>query len=232
MAVKLPQGEAPLEDLLLRISWKEDDRADAEKAFSQLYQRYNRYVRFICSKFNVNKYTDSDMQQTIFNNVFNMVFQKAEKLLDFQKGIDEKQKDLMFKCWLGKTARSFFNRILTERKRTKIIVDYATGETMIPQFIGYEEIMDKAESCETEEPFISNERAQLDLALMQMPEKNREITFAYLTMEDEHGTIPTDIRKSLAKAFGVLPDTLRKIKQRTIESLIKKLNPKRVNVLK
>ena len=205
---------------------------DAEKAFAELYQRYLVYLRFICSKFKVNKSTDTEMQKTILNNVFNMAFQQAEKLLDFKRGIDEKQKDLMFKCWLGKTAKRFFNRILTEREREKIIVDFEENTTQCPVFISYDEILEQAASIESDEPFVTKERAQLDLALALLPEKNRAITYTYLTLADEQGRIPPDIRNNLAKTFGVLPDSLRAIKRRTIEDLIKKLNPQRVNVLK
>lgn len=222
MAIKLPQGGTPLEDLLLRISWKDEDRLDADKAFTELYKRYNKYVRYICSKFNVNKYTDSEMQEALFNNVFNEVFCKAEKLLDFKKGIEEEEKDRMFRTWLAKSAQWFFNRILTENKREK---------ARCPEFISYDEILEQAERFETDEPFATTERAQLELALALLPEKNRAITFTYLTLEDEQGRIPSDIRNSLAKAYGVLPDSLPAIKRRTIKDLIKKLNPQRVNVL-
>ena len=77
---------------------------------------------------------------------------------------------------------------------------------------------------ETDDPFVSKERAQLELALALLPEKNRAITFTYLTLEDEQGRIPSDIRNSLAKTFGVLPDSLPSIKRRTIKDLINKID--------
>lgn len=196
---------------------------DAEKAFTILYKRYSRFVRYICSKFNVNKHTDCEMQEVIFNNVFNGVFCKAEKLLDFKKGIDEEEKDRMFRTWLAKSAQWYFSGILTENKREK---------ARCPEFISYDEILEQADNFETDDPFVSKERAQLELALALLPEKNRAITFTYLTLEDEQGRIPSDIRNSLAKTFGVLPDSLPSIKRRTIKDLINKLNPQRINVLK
>ncbi|MDY0104570.1 MAG: hypothetical protein RBS07_16680 [Lentimicrobium sp.] len=232
MDIKLPQGGTPLEDLLLRISWQVEDKHEAQKAFAELYNRYSRYVGYICSTCTVNKNTDFEMHKIMVNKVFIKVFLNAEKLLNFKKGSEEKEKDLMFKAWLGRAATWEFTSILRDKKKGEIIVDFSTGEKKPPVFVSYEEIMMQAESCEETEPFVSKERAQLDLAWAQMPEKNRDITLTYLQLEDERGRIPTDISKNLAKLHGVLPETLNKIKTRTIEGLIKKLNPERANVFK
>jgi hypothetical protein len=172
------------------------------------------------------------MHKVMVNNVFLNVFLNAEKLLNFKSGAEEADKDRMFRSWLGRAAAWEFTRILRDKKKGEIIVDFSTGETKPPVFVSYDEIMEQAENCKEAEPIASKERIQLDLVWAQLPEKNRDITKTYMQLGDERGRIPTDISKNLAKLHGVLPETLNKIKTRTIEGLIKKLNPERANVFK
>ncbi len=242
MAIDEHPGKTPLEDLFLLMSWKDQDRPEAEKAFTQLYQRYVRYLDYICSKFKLYyNSNDIEMQQSIRNDVFILAFEKAGILLDFKKGIGEKEKDLMFRAWLAQTAKWFFLGILRDHKKEKEQVEAANpymnveneedgSKSKLPRFVEYTDIPDGIAEDESESLFISAEHAQLELALAQLSEKEKDITLTYLNLEDKQGNIPPEIRKKLAQAYKVLPESLRKTKQRTLQKLSDRLNPKRVNV--
>lgn len=242
MAIDEHPGRTPLEDLFLLMSWKEQDEYAARKAFAELYQRYVRYLDYICSTFKLhNNSNDNEMRQTIRNNVLVIAYEKAGILLDFKKGSEEKEKDLMFRGWLGTTAWNLFLAILKQHKKEKereeesnpyndVEYEDENLRPKLPRFIEYSEIPDVIAEDEPETQFMSAERAQLELALNLLTEKEKDITLTYLNLEDKQGNIPTEIRNNLAQTYKVLPESLRKIKQRTMRKLIDRLNPKRVNV--
>jgi hypothetical protein len=230
-------GTQTLEDLLLIISYKNEDLPAAHKAFAELYFRYLKYLSFICSKFTLLRTEDeeSEMQKTICNDVFLTVFNHSESLLNFNKGVDEVTKDKMFRVWLGTTAKRFFFRIY-EKYSEEFIINKADDDenifkqsknspTRLPRFTSYSLIENSLAVAEPDVPFTSEERVRLDLAIDQLSDKERDITFTYLNLEDDHGNIPTHIREALACEYGMLPESVRKTKQRTVKKLKTNLNP-------
>ncbi len=206
-----------LEDLFLLMSWQADDRMEAEAAFSELYSRYLVYLSFICKTYKMfNDERDIEVQETIRDTVFNDAFSNAGKLLNFKKGVSDYQKDKMFKGWLGKTSKNEFLKIIKRKEKF---------DQQFPEFTSDFDTLEIPEYTEPTETFASNERKLLEFELNKLTEKERDITFTYLKLEDEQGNIDPDIREKLAKTYKILPDSLRQVKKRTVEKLINKLNP-------
>jgi DNA-directed RNA polymerase specialized sigma24 family protein len=228
-------GTQTLEDLLLIISYKNEDLPAARKAFSELHNRYSKYLYYICGKFTLSRASDAEMQESILNDVFVAVYENADNLLEYKRGIDENEKDLMFKAWLVKTAKSFFDKILKEYSEKFITIETTDEEnpfkqsennpTRLPRFISYSVIEESLAAGEPVVPFNSEERNRLDLAIDKLSAKERDITLTYLNLEDEHGHIPRYIREALAFEHGMLPESVRKTKQRTVKKLKSILNP-------
>lgn len=224
-----------LEELLLIISYKNEDLPAAHKAFAELYFRYLKYLKSICKSFTLSRESDAAMKESIINDAFIAVYENADHLLEYKKGIDESEKDLMFKSWLAKTAKSFFDKILKEYYEQFITNEAPDEENLfkqsesalkrLPRFISYSVIEDSLSVAEPAVPFTSEERVRLDLAIDQLTDKQRDITLTYLNLEDEHGHIPRYIREVMAQEHGMLAESLRKVKQRTIRDLKSKLNP-------
>ena len=95
----------------------------------------------------------------------------------------------------------------------------------MPEFVSDIDVLEIPVYTEPTETFVSAEMKLLEFELNKLTEKERDITFTYLKLEDEHGNIDPDIRDKLAKTYKILPDSLRQVKKRTVEKLINKLNP-------
>ena len=206
----------PLEDLFLLMSWQADNRMEAEAAFSEIYNRYFVYLNYICNTYRMfSDERDIEVQETIRNNVFHLVFKNAGKLLNYKNGVSEDEKDKMFKGWLGKTSKNEFFKILKRKEKSN---------QQVPEFVSDIDVLEIPVYTEPTETFVSAEMKLLEFEMNKLTEKERDITFTYLKLEDEHGNIDPDIRDKLAKAYKILPDSLRQVKKRTVEKLINKLN--------
>lgn len=206
----------PLEDLFLLMSWQADNRMEAEAAFSEIYSRYFRYLNFICKTYKMfSDERDVEVQETIRDNVFNLVFKNAGKLLNYKNGVSEHEKDRMFKGWLGKTSKNEFLKILKRKEKSN---------QQLPEFVCDIDALEIPVYTEPTETFVSAKMKLIEFELNKLSEKERDITLTYLKLEDDQGNIDPDIRDKLAKAYKILPDSLRQVKKRTVEKLINKLN--------
>lgn len=236
MHMKTNPSNQSLEDLLLIISWKEDDKQAADAAFSLLYKKYFKYLRYICAKFRLNGADNAEMQESILNDVFMTVYEKASQLLDFRNGCPEEEKDKMFRAWMGKTARHLFLKIADEYSRQFIDAEDSEADSLyeeggshssrIPRMVSLSEIENFDKTDEPETVIESKKLAEIKVALDQLDEREQEIILLYANFEDEdgHSNLPNYLRNSYAEKHQILPDSVRKTRQRALKKLKSKLN--------
>jgi DNA-directed RNA polymerase specialized sigma24 family protein len=176
------------------------------------------------------------MQESILNDVFMTVYEKAGQLLDFKNGCPEEEKDKMFRAWMGTTARNFFLKIADEYERQFIDVEEREADSLyelggshssrIPRMESLSEIENFGKTDEPETVIDSKKLAELKMALNQMDEGDRDIILLYANFEDEngHSNLPNYLRNSYAEKHQILPDSVRRKRQRALIKLKSKLN--------
>lgn len=111
-----------IEDLLLVMSYRNENEAEAEKAFSELYNSYSKFLyNIVFNAFEAIEIIDEDIINDIVNDTFMIVYRKP---LSF-KVLDNAEKDYSFIGWLSSIARRKFLRIIeiSNKSKFKIILE-------------------------------------------------------------------------------------------------------------
>ena len=191
-----------LADMFLAMSMKEVDRPTAEKAFNAFYYRYKDYLFSIVNKACISwKMYGEDLVKDVFQNTFLSVYQKAESfLLIDDLPIENQEKRL--KAWLGRIAQNEMFQLLRENSKEKI--DYL------------EDLSIFNESSEENEIIASENVLLVEKALSNLKERDRDILITYIQFEEGNKKLPRDEISRLSEYWEVLPDNMRKIKQRAL----------------
>ena len=117
-----------IEDLFLIISMKEDDREQAEKAFTEFHYRYAKYLNAIIksatSKFKSN-YDTEELTESVFQNTLLTIWEKADKFISIEE-VEQGKKEKRVKAWLGKIAQNEMYQLLRDYKVKNDKVIYNT----------------------------------------------------------------------------------------------------------
>ncbi|PIF05302.1 MAG: hypothetical protein CSA36_07570 [Draconibacterium sp.] len=204
-----PLTKEALADLFLSMAMKEDDSQGAEKAFAEFYNRYKNYLYTVvlnaCKAWTM--YGD-DLVQSVHQNTFLIVYEKAESFLQIEEVPFEQQEKRM-KSWLARIAQREMYKLLRELKEEKENMDYHDDITLF-------ESSDEEHKVQKSEDFLLVERA-----LNSLGEKSRNILVTYLMFEDGNKKLPSEEIQRLAEIWDVLPDSLRQIKKRALEKVKK-----------
>ena len=92
-----------LEDLLLNISFKEEERVLAEESFSKIYREYSQYLmNVIVSNLKGMRIYDEELAQAVLNNTFLTVYEKPLKF-SVPNGAES---DRCFKGWISRISKN------------------------------------------------------------------------------------------------------------------------------
>ena len=193
-----------LAELFLSMAMKEDNRSDAEKAFSVFYNRYKNYlytiVKNACKSWEM--YGD-ELIEAVFENTFLTVYTKAESFIVIEDIPFERQEKRM-KSWLGIIAKNEMLQLLRQFKVEKDKIEYTDDLT---SFLNIEEeIMPQATS----------EYILAEKALQTLSERDRNILVAYLMFEDGNKKLPSIEIQRLSEMWNIHPDNMRQIKKRSL----------------
>ncbi len=198
-----------LADLFLSMSLKEDNRQEAEKAFTIFYNLYKNYlytvVRKACESWPM---YGEELIQTVHENTFLKVYEKAEDFLIIEDIPFDRQEKRM-KSWISKIARNEMFKLLRELKEEKDNIEYHENLVLF-------ENPDEEIEAQKSEDFILAEKA-----LNSLSERDRHILVTYLMFEEDNKKLPSSEIKRLAEMWNVLPDNLRQIKKRSLEKVRK-----------
>lgn len=161
-------------ELLLYISWKEEDPQMASDALNEFYKRYYKYVyKKIKSRFKFNQEINNTDRTGYVSDVFLKVWKYASQFdpARFKSGsLDNK-----IKVWLGKIAENLANDYFEEQIENRTL--YVTFSN--------EDKSQKLVPIETNEKYIelplTFQEERLDQALKDLPERELDILFTYLS---------------------------------------------------
>jgi RNA polymerase sigma factor (sigma-70 family) len=186
------------------MAMKEDNRQDAEKAFSEFYNRYKNYLYTVARKAckSWEKYGE-DLVQSVHENTFLKVFERAESFLFIDDFPIERQEKRL-KSWLGSIAHREMFLLLRQFKEEKEKIEYHNDLSFLED--SEEDIIP-----EKSETFLLAEKA-----LNSLSERDRNILVTYLLFQVDNKNLPSNEIERLAEMWGVLPDNLRQIKKRSL----------------
>ncbi len=202
-----PLTNEALADLFLAMAMKEEDRQNAEKAFTEFYNQYKSFlftvIKKACKSWEM--YGD-ELIETVFENTFLTVFDKAETFLKLDDIPFERQEKRM-KAWLSQIAKNEMLQLLRQYRIDKDKVVFTDDLSFVEQM-----------EDETEE-IISDDILLAEKALQTLNERDRNILVTYLMYEDGNKKLPSSEIQKLADMWGVLPDNMRQIKKRSLAKL-------------
>lgn len=202
-----PLTNEALANLFLAMAMKEEDRQNAEKAFTEFYNRYKNFlftvIKKACKSWEM--YGD-ELIETVFENTFLTVFDKAETFLKLDDIPFERQEKRM-KAWLSQIAKNEMLQLLRQYRIDKDKIEFTDDLNFIERI-----------ENETEE-ITSDDILLAEKALKTLSERDRNILITYLIYEDGNKKLPSSEIQKLADMWGVLPDNMRQIKKRSLAKL-------------
>lgn len=202
-----PLTNEALANLFLAMAMKEEDRQNAEKAFTEFYNRYKNFlftvIKKACKSWEM--YGD-ELIETVFENTFLTVFDKAETFLKLDDIPFERQEKRM-KAWLSQIAKNEMLQLLKQYRIDKDKIEFTDDLNFIERI-----------ENETEE-ITSDDILLAEKALKTLSERDRNILITYLIYEDGNKKLPSSEIQKLADMWGVLPDNMRQIKKRSLAKL-------------
>lgn len=193
-----------LEELLLTISYKDDDEESSLDAFNTLYRGYSHILSTIV-KSNLKKMGifNGHLYEATINNVFIKVYENP-----FSFEIPQNAKnDNCFKAWLSVVASNEIKTLLKEyfSKEKSLEVDHE------PPFESQSINEELAESV--------NKKLMID-ALNTLSERDKAIMFTLYNYYEEGKNIPSAVLNDLCKLHNTTKLNIRKIKERSEKKII------------
>ena len=199
-----PLTNEALAELFLTMAMKEDNRLDAEKAFSVFHKCYKNYlytiVKNACQSW---KMYGEELTEAVFDNTLLTVYAKAESFMVIE-GIPFEHQEKRMKSWLGIIAKNEMLQLLRQFKVDKDKIEYTDDLT---SFLNIEE--------ETEHQATSD-YLLAEKALQTLSERDRNILTTYLMFEDGNRNLPSIEIQRLADMWNIHPDNMRQIKKRSL----------------
>ncbi len=191
------------EDLLVVISFREQNEVEAKEAFKVFYDRYYRFLFSLC--YNVCKNIEpngEDLAKDVFVNTMMAVY-KSSNTYDSSKS--------KITTWLSRIAKREMLDLLN------ILNEKRIGEK---QFIPLNKDLaisdkDTEESIEIETP----QKKALDEALQNLSDKERDVLLTYMMYQEGNKHLPDEVIKVLCDRYETSSINLRKIKQRALEKV-------------
>ncbi|NVO10731.1 MAG: sigma-70 family RNA polymerase sigma factor [Bacteroidales bacterium] len=202
-----PLTNEALAELFLSMAMKEDDRQNAEKAFTEFYNRYKSFLYTVIKKAckSWEMYGD-ELIETVFGNTFVTIFEKADTFMIID-GIPIERQEKRMKSWISQIAKNEMLQLLRQYKKDKEKIEFKDDLSFI-------EITDiEADKIESDDILLAGK------ALRTLNERDRNILVTYLMYEDGKKKLPSSEIQNLADMWGVLPDNMRQIKKRSLEKL-------------
>lgn len=198
------------EDLLLVISYKEDDETEAKKAFSVFYQRNAQWFFALCKQV-CSTITECDLEELskdVFSKTMLNVWENADKYDSTRSKVQ---------TWVSNTARYVMYNILAEYKG-KVSGDL----TFVPINNGLEIASndDSEDYSKTETP----EMLALATALMSLADRDRDILLTYMRYSDGNKHLPENELDYLCSKYLITSDNVRQIKGRALGKVKKHID--------
>lgn len=195
-----------IEDLLLNISFKDEEMILANVSFSKLYVEYSQFVmNVIASYLKGMRIYDEELAQAVLNNTFLIVYEKPLKF-SVPNGAEN---DKCFKGWLAKISqnelRSQIKQVTSQEKR-------------------FSDLNLQEENFELEDVeidfFESANHKILAEALNSLSERERGILLAHYLYYEEGKKMPSCELDRLCLLYSTTKPNLRQIRGRSEKKII------------
>jgi len=200
-----------LEEILLTISYKDENKDNADLAFNKLYWEYSKFVKALVKKnlYNIGA-KDEQFVDAVVNNTFVSIY---ENPLKFSIPQDEFSKtDISFKAWVSRIAKNEIHDLLKDFKILESVLPESNNET------AFEDTLIDAEKNNI---YVENLNAKiLEDALNTLPERDREILRALYLYHEVGKNTPTKVLNELCNFFGTTKPNIRQIKVRSEKKII------------
>ncbi len=196
---------AEIEDILLIFSDKEENQANAEKAFVELYRSYAPYVGKVVGNALKNQgIYDKSLFNTVLNNTFLILYEKPFSFEFKKKAKDDKS----FKGWLAVVAKNELKELLKdyfqkEEELTTNVEEPISRSLEVPDNL--------AESINHKN--ISN-------ALKSLSERDRHILCTLYLYYEEGRDTPSSVLDQLCELHQTTRSNIRQIKRRSEKKII------------
>lgn len=195
-----------LEDLLLNISYKEEEKVLAEGSFSLIYREYSQYLmNVIVSNLKGMGIYDEELAQAVLNNTFLTVY---EKPLKFSVPSDAED-DKCFKGWISRISR---NELLSQ-------IQQVTSKEKRFSDLNLQDVNLELEDIENDF-FESVNHKLLKDALNTLGERDREILLAHYLYYEEGKNMPSDVLDKLCLIYSTTKPNIRQIRKRSEGKII------------
>ena len=195
-----------LEDLLLNISFKEEERVLAEESFSKIYREYSQYLmNVIVSNLKGMGVYDEELAQVVLNNTFLTVYEKP-LIFSVPSGAED---DKCFKAWISKISK---NELLSQ-------IEKVTDKEKRFSDLNLQEVDLELEEVEDDFFESANHRLLKD-ALNTLSERDREILRAHYLYHEEGKNMPSDVLDKLCLLYSTTKPNIRQIRKRSEEKII------------
>jgi RNA polymerase sigma factor (sigma-70 family) len=200
----------PDDDLLVFMTWKQDDPAVAREAWAELYRRHAPYLFGVCCKAFLKTLKTRDRVSDLVTDVFKRVYERAESFKP--SGLkDAEAMRKRIRAWLGTIAR----RMFLDRLPPK---DAPAAECQLEQ----DHWQDIAQPESTEESGCRVTAAVKAAPQKVLTEREREVlgvTLHWYDPSSDHQRMPNEVAAELAKRLGTTPENLRKIRERALAKI-------------
>lgn len=205
----------PLDELMLRMAMQDDDRPTAERAFSEIFDRFEPYLQNKCYKllFKIRKYDETDLKLLVSNTLF-LLYQNANKLLHIDTIKTENEREAVLKAWLLTVASH------EAEKMNKAFDGYLATNNLTDDFSFYADSLQA--TYEEEEIPSSAEMLIFTEVLNECSPREQEIILTYYDHLKGRKHLPPEEIQLLCNKFQILPDNLNHIKFRTFKKIKQK----------
>lgn len=223
----------PDSDLLLFISWKEENYLNASQAFDLFAKRYSPYLakisQSVCKE--SQKYFSSNLPDQVLNNTLFYVWENPEEVLTaLDKNSGQFEDDLIVKAALGRIAKSvFFDEVLTAERmfgkegRVVPIKKLKKGELVYHQEMMPEKVDDPPDASKADKEFeVGDEVILYQKAMSMLTTREQYILKITLGAGENELHKDSEISKMLSRQLNLLPDNIRQIRKRALDKLRKK----------
>jgi DNA-directed RNA polymerase specialized sigma24 family protein len=208
-------------ELLLLMSWKDEDEDEAKIAFREFYQKHCAFLTKVCNRVclsNLPRYGQELARDVLFNT-FKKVYEKAgvivQKLDEYKaKGSQNLNEKLL--AYMCVVAQNELNNLMKAEKAHHLQLQYHDPDDFVLQL----DRADELEEQEDELEHISEFAEKLHGALATLPERERDVLLTYMRYSDSGKHLPDEEIEALCSRYGVIPNYLRLIKKRAMDKVV------------
>jgi RNA polymerase sigma factor (sigma-70 family) len=198
------------DDLLVFITWKNDDPAAACEAWAELYRRHVNYLFGVCYIAFGKTLKSRDRVADLVTDTFKRVYEHADSF----KPSGVKDTDAMRKrvrAWLGTIARRLFLDRLpaTDNQPAECQLELDHWQNIAQ--------LDAPDDCDS--PLIAAVKIAFQKVLTQREQEVLRVTLHWYDPNSDHQRLPNEVAAELAKHLGTTPENLRKIRERALAKL-------------